>query len=112
MVRIILVFSVGIVVGSGIQSTVAQSAPPNVRFNHVALSVQALQGALKFYQDKLGFNEVIRYPNGISAYIQVSRETFIELQVANAERPAGRSPTSAWRRPTSRQPSPSCGSVA
>ena|SRR5687768_7337114 len=89
MVRIILVFAVGIVVGSGIQSAVAQSARPNVRINHVALSVQDLQGALKFYQDKLGFNEVIRNPNGMSAYIQVSRDTFIELQVANAERPAG-----------------------
>jgi catechol 2,3-dioxygenase-like lactoylglutathione lyase family enzyme len=87
--RTVLVFAVGILVGLGIQSTVAQSPRPQVRINHVALSVKDLPAALKFYQDKFGFNEVIRNPNGMSAYIQVSRDTFIELQVANAERPAG-----------------------
>ena len=82
--RTVLVFAVGILVGLGIQSAVAQSPRPQVRINHVALSVKDLPAALKFYQDKFGFNEVIRNPNGMSAYIQVSRDTFIELQVANA----------------------------
>ena len=87
--RIVLVFVVGALVGSSIQSTVAQSPRPNLRINHVGISVKDLPAALAFYQEKLGFNEVIRNPNGMSAYIQVSRDTFIELQVANAERPAG-----------------------
>ena len=87
--RTVLVLAVGILVGAAIQSAVAQSPRPQVRINHVALSVKDLPAALKFYQDKYGFNEVIRNPNGMSAYIQVSRDTFIELQVANAERPAG-----------------------
>jgi len=87
--RTVVVLAVGILAGSAIQSTVAQSSRPNVRINHVGLSVTDLAAALKFYQEKLGFNEVIRNPNGMSAYIQVSRDTFIELQVANAERPAG-----------------------
>ena len=87
--RIVLVFAVGILVGSGMQSAVAQSARPNLRLNHVGISVADLAAALKFYQEKLGFNEVVRNPNGMSAYIQVSRDTFLELQVANAERPAG-----------------------
>ena len=82
--RTVLVFAVGILVGLGIQSAVAQSPRPNLRLNHVGLSVKDLPAALKFYQDKLGFNEVIRNPNGMSAYIQVSRDTFLELQVANA----------------------------
>jgi len=87
--RIVLVFVAGILAGTGIQSAIAQSARPQIRINHVALSVKDLAAALTFYQDKFGFNEVIRNPNGMSAYIQVSRDTFIELQVANAERPAG-----------------------
>ena len=87
--RIILVFLAGILAGTGIQTAVAQSARPDVRLNHVAISVKDLGDAVKFYQDKLGFNEVVRNPNGMSAYIQVSRDTFLELQVANAERPAG-----------------------
>ena len=87
--RIVLVFVAGILAGTGIQTAVAQSARPNLRLNHVAVSVKDLGAAVQFYQQKLGFNEVVRNPNGMSAYIQVSRDTFLELQVANAERPAG-----------------------
>lgn len=87
--RIVLVFAVGILVGSAMQSTIAQSPRPNLRLNHVGIGVKDLPEALKFYQEKLGFTEVVRNPNGMSAYIQVSRDTFLELQVANAERPAG-----------------------
>ena len=86
--RTVLVFAVGILVGSGIQSVVAQSGRPNLRLNHVGISVKDLPEALKFYQEKLGFNEVVRNPNGMSAYIQVSRDTFLELQ-ASQERPVG-----------------------
>ena len=87
--RIVLVFVAGILVGTGIQSAVAQGARPNLRLNHVAVSVKDLGAAVQFYREKLGFNEVVRNPNGMSAYIQVSRDTFLELQAANAERPAG-----------------------
>jgi catechol 2,3-dioxygenase-like lactoylglutathione lyase family enzyme len=87
--RIVFVFMAGILVGTGIQTAVAQSARPNLRLNHVAISVKDLGAAVRFYQEKLGFNEVVRNPNGMSAYIQVSRDTFLELQAANAERPAG-----------------------
>jgi catechol 2,3-dioxygenase-like lactoylglutathione lyase family enzyme len=87
--RIVLVFAVGILVGSAMQTTVAQSGRPNLRLNHIGLSVKDLGAAVQFYKDKLGFNEVVRNPNGMSAYIQVSRDTFLELQTANAERPAG-----------------------
>ncbi len=86
--RIILVFAVGILVGSAMQSTIAQSPRPNLRLNHVGISVKDLPEALKFYQEKLGFTEVVRNPNGMSAYIQVSRDTFLELQ-ASQERPVG-----------------------
>ena len=87
--RIAIVFAAGILVGAGIHTAVAQSSRPNLRLNHVGISVKNLDEALKFYRDKLGFNEVVRNPNGMSAYIQVSRDTFLELQTANAERPAG-----------------------
>ena len=86
--RIVLVFVAGILVGTAIQTTVAQSPRPNLRLNHVAISVKDLPEAVKFYQEKLGFNEVVRNPNGMSAYIQVSRDTFLELQ-ASPDRPIG-----------------------
>ena len=49
--------------------------------------------ALAFYTQKMGFREAFRQtsPDGklVSAYVQVSKNTFIELQEANAQRPAG-----------------------
>ena len=88
-------FIAGILVGTAIQTIVAQSpsAQPAVRLNHVAISVPDVAQALTWYGEKLGFREVVRNTNQQgqlqSAYIQVSRDTFIELQQANAQRPAG-----------------------
>ncbi len=93
--RAVLLFVCGILVGSVAQVAVAQQSPgqPAVRLNHVALSVPDLPAALTWYSEKMGFHEVIRNTNAqgqlMSAYIQVSRDTFIEMQQANAQRPAG-----------------------
>jgi len=93
--RGLFLFVAGILVGTAIQTTVAQSplGQPAVRLNHVAISVPDVAQALTWYGDKLGFREVVRNTNSqgqlMSAYIQVSRDTFIELQQSNAQRPAG-----------------------
>jgi catechol 2,3-dioxygenase-like lactoylglutathione lyase family enzyme len=93
--RALLLFVSGLLVGSAVQTTLAQNPAPQpvVRLNHVALSVPDLPAALTWYADKMGFHEVIRNTNPqgqlVSAYIQVSRDTFIEMQQANAQRPAG-----------------------
>src|SRR3954468_2697405 len=93
--RAVLLFVCGILVGSVAQVAVAQQSPgqPAVRLNHVALSVPDLPAALTWYSEKMGFHEVIRNTNAqgqlMSAYIQVSRDTFLEMQQANAQRPAG-----------------------
>jgi catechol 2,3-dioxygenase-like lactoylglutathione lyase family enzyme len=89
--RSLVLFVAGVVVGAAIQTTGAQTPPnqPAVRLNHVALAVKDLPDALKFYGEKLGFREVVRNPNGMSAYIQVSRDTFLELQQVAADRPLG-----------------------
>lgn len=90
--RSIVVFAAGVLVGVAIQTTGAQTPPnqPAVRLNHVALTVKDLPEALTFYQEKLGFREVVRNPNGRSAYVQISRDTFLELQQqANEQAPLG-----------------------
>jgi catechol 2,3-dioxygenase-like lactoylglutathione lyase family enzyme len=88
--RMFMMFVAGVLVGAAMQTTGAQApANPSVRINHVALSVKDLGEAVKFYGEKLGFREVVRNPNGQSAYIQVSRDTFLELQQANEQRPIG-----------------------
>lgn len=93
--RGIVLFVAGIFVGTLVQVGVAQgpSTQPNVRVNHVAISVANIHEALTWYQDKMGFREVIRNTNAQgelqSAYIQVSRDTFVELQQSNPQRPVG-----------------------
>jgi catechol 2,3-dioxygenase-like lactoylglutathione lyase family enzyme len=82
--RSLVAFIAGILVGVAIHSTGAQGPPnqPAVRLNHVAVAVKDLPEALKFYGEKLGFREVVRNPNGQSAYVQISRDTFLEVQQA------------------------------
>jgi catechol 2,3-dioxygenase-like lactoylglutathione lyase family enzyme len=90
-----LLFVAGIVVGTAIQTAIAQSpsGSPAVRLNHVAISVPDVAQAVAWYGEKLGFREVVRNTNPqgqlMAAYIQVSRDTFIELQQSNAQRPVG-----------------------
>ena len=93
--RGVFLFVSGILVGTAIQTIGAQAPPsqPAVRLNHVAISVPDVAQALTWYGEKLGFKEVVRNtsPQGqlMSAYIQVSRDTFIELQQSNPQRPVG-----------------------
>lgn len=93
--RGLVLFVAGILVGTAIQIGVVQgqSAQPAVRLNHVAITVANINESLVWYRDKMGFQEVIRNvgPQGElrSAYIQVSRDTFLEIQQANAQQQPG-----------------------
>ena len=92
--RGLVLFVAGILVGTAVQIGVAQTQPKTIgRLNHVAVSVKNINDALTWYGDKMGFREVVRNTNPqgqvMSAYIQVSRDTFLELQQANEQRPAG-----------------------
>src|SRR5262249_18358310 len=49
--------------------------------------------AVRFYRDTLGFREAFSFKNDdgspIFTYLQISRETFLELQPASPQQPAG-----------------------
>ncbi len=93
--RTSIVFIVGILVGSAITTGFAQGdrLAGNNYVNHVAISVANFDEAFAFYTQKMGFREAftVRNPQGqpTLAYVQASRNTFIELQPANEKRPAG-----------------------
>lgn len=93
--RGLMLFVAGIFIGTFVLSGSAQipPGPAAVRLNHVAISVPNINEALVWYRDKMGFREVIRNtsPQGelMSAYIQVSRDTFVEVQQSNPQRPVG-----------------------
>ena len=88
-------FAAGFVVGAAALSVQAQGTriPGNNGVNHVGINVKDMNEAVAFYATNFGFGEaaVIRDDKGqpTLAFIQVSRNTFIELGPATAERPAG-----------------------
>src|SRR3984893_19444824 len=93
--RTSIVFCMGLLLGSALGPVLAQGqklAGENY-VNHVGMAVQNFDEAFAFYPQKMGFREAftVRDTNGrpTLAYVQVSRNTFIELQPANANRRPG-----------------------
>jgi catechol 2,3-dioxygenase-like lactoylglutathione lyase family enzyme len=91
-------FLFGVMFGLGVAAAVAQNSQTNRlggvnNMNHVGIAVEKFDEALAFYTQKMGFREAftVRDDKGqpTLAYVQVSRDTFIELQTTNANRPAG-----------------------
>jgi len=91
--RGVMLFVAGLLCGLYVQTTLAQNDGPGVMVNHVGLAVPSIPDAAAFYTQKMGFKEAFRnndpQGNPTAMYIQVSKNTFIELQQANAQRPAG-----------------------
>jgi catechol 2,3-dioxygenase-like lactoylglutathione lyase family enzyme len=93
-VRGVFLFGAGIVVGLLVQSALAQSQNRGiVGLNHVALSVPNLDEAVSYYTKTMGFPEAFRSTDDKGqvtlVYVQISQNTFVELQPANAQRPPG-----------------------
>ena len=92
--RGLLLFVAGILVGLAVQAAIAQN--PNrgiVGLNHVGISVPNLEGAVAYYTKTMGFPEAFRNfdekGQPTLVYVQISRNTFVELQPASSERPPG-----------------------
>jgi catechol 2,3-dioxygenase-like lactoylglutathione lyase family enzyme len=94
--RGVFLFVAGIAVGLAVEAAIAQNQSQNrgiVGMNHVALSVPNLDEAVAYYTKTMGFPEAFRSVDekGQTAlvYVQISRNTFVELQPANPQRPPG-----------------------
>jgi catechol 2,3-dioxygenase-like lactoylglutathione lyase family enzyme len=84
----------GIVIGMAIQTAIAQNGNRGiVGLNHVGISVPNLDQAVAYYTKTLGFPEAFRNLDDKGkptlVYVQISQNTFVELQPATADRPAG-----------------------
>jgi catechol 2,3-dioxygenase-like lactoylglutathione lyase family enzyme len=96
--RGIALFAAGVLVGGiAIGAATAQnsSLSPNkgvVMLNHVGINVPDLDKAVEYYTKTMGFPEAFRQMNAQGqvqlVYVQVSQNTFVELQPANG-RPLG-----------------------
>ena len=89
------IFLLGLLLGSTITNVVAQGTKLTGMdgVNHVGLYVDNVDAAKAFFTDKMGFRDAftVRDDKGqpTLAYVQVSANTFIELQPAGANRPVG-----------------------
>jgi catechol 2,3-dioxygenase-like lactoylglutathione lyase family enzyme len=93
--RTAIVFVVGLAIGTVMSPLLAQGdrLPGVNNMNHVAIAYENFDEAFDFYTKKMGFKEgfTVRNAQGqpTLSYIQASRDTFIEIQPANANRRPG-----------------------
>jgi catechol 2,3-dioxygenase-like lactoylglutathione lyase family enzyme len=89
-----MLFAAGLLVGLGVHVAMAQSAGTGVvMMNHVAIAVPNIDEAVTYYTQKMGYREAFRVFDDKKqprlVYMQISKNTFLELQPVNAQRPAG-----------------------
>lgn len=93
MMRGPFLFAAGLIVGAAIQAPLAQTQGVRM-MNHVAIAVPNVSEAVAYYTEKMGYREAFRGPTDAQGqpalvYMHISRDTFLEIQPVNAQRPAG-----------------------
>ena len=101
MIRGVTLFVAGLAVGLGVHVAVAQNANSGVRMmNHAAFVVADPEEAARYYREKMGYREGFRSYNAQGQvsmiYMQISRDTFIELNRATPERAPGFTHYGLW----------------
>ena len=93
--RTSVVFVMGVLLGSALAPVLAQGqrlAGENY-VNHVGIAYENFDEAFAFYTQKMGFREAFTVKDAAGkptlAYVQANRNTFVELQQANANRRPG-----------------------
>jgi catechol 2,3-dioxygenase-like lactoylglutathione lyase family enzyme len=92
--RGVMLFAAGLFAGLAVHVAVAQNANSGVvMMNHVGINVPNIPEAVSYYTDKMGYREAFRVNDDKGqprlVYMQISKTTFLELNQANAQRPAG-----------------------
>ena len=89
-----VLFVAGLLVGLTVHVAMAQSSGAGVEMlNHVGINVPNVAEAVAYYTEKMGYREAFRVNDAAGAprlvYMQISKNTFLEIQPASAQRPAG-----------------------
>src|SRR5512144_2181261 len=89
-----MLFVAGLLAGLAVHAALAQSAGSGVvMMNHVGINVPDIAEAVTYYTQKMGYREAFRVndQNGQPrlVYMQISKNTFLELNPVTPDRPAG-----------------------
>jgi len=88
------VFAAGVIAGMFVMQPTAapQQKISGLRLNHFGIFVKDLDESKNFYTQKMGFREAFSFKDGAGkpiVYLQINRDTFLEMTPADAEHPAG-----------------------
>jgi catechol 2,3-dioxygenase-like lactoylglutathione lyase family enzyme len=95
-------FAAGMIAGGLLMQPGAaqQVQNPGLRLNHVGIYTKDFDASMRFYTQTMGFREAfsIKDKDGkpTLTYLQLSKDTFLELAPATAQRPAGLSHIGFW----------------
>ena len=89
-----MMFAAGLFTGLAAHVAMAQNAGSGVvMMNHVGINVPNIAEAVTYYTQKMGYREAFRVNDDKGqprlVYMQISKNTFLELNPANAQRPVG-----------------------
>ena len=89
-----VLFAAGLFTGLAVHVAMAQSAGTGVSMmNHVGINVPDVAEAVTYYTQKMGYREAFRVNNANGqprlVYMQISKSSFLEIQPATAQQPAG-----------------------
>ncbi len=91
--RGLALFAIGVLVGMVVIEPGAARQDRALQLNHVGIRVENFDEAVDFYTETFGFREAfaVRNPDGdpVLTYLQVNRDTFLELQPAGPGRLPG-----------------------
>ena len=102
LVRSLALFAAGIVVGAFLmQPGVAQqNQKTGLRLNHVGIYAKDYDESMRFYTQTVGLKEAFTIKDAAGkptlSYLQITKDTFLEIAPATAERPAGLSHIGIW----------------
>jgi len=87
-------FVIGLLAGAVVHSAFAQNSGSGVTMmNHVGINVNNIPEAITYYTQKMGYREAFRVNDDKGqpriVYLHVSKNTFLELNQASAQRPQG-----------------------
>jgi len=89
-----ILFAAGLLAGLLFQTGTAQNSSDGVvMMNHVGISVPNINESVSYYTQKMGYREAFRVNDEKGqpriVYLQISKNTFLELNPVTAQRPAG-----------------------
>jgi lactoylglutathione lyase len=93
--RGLVLFAAGVVVGVFMMqpSAAQENRNTGLRLNHVGIAVKDFQESLNFYTKVMGFRVAFAFPSPdgkpTTTFLQINRDTFLEVAPASANVPAG-----------------------